>query len=72
MCECALLCLLPDMAAVFQSVCVIMRPQGAENSDPLTWKEKYNQRQRGWAGGSWVMDALILIFYQQAQKPDES
>lgn len=34
------LCLLSDVEAVFQSVCVIMRPQGAENSDTLTWREE--------------------------------
>lgn len=51
---CVLLCLLSDMAAVFQSFYVIMRPQESENSDRLTWREKNIWRQRV-GGVGWML-----------------
>lgn len=56
---CGLLCLVSDMAAVFQSVCVIMRPQGAENSGTLTWREEEHSEAE-WVWGD--KDALIPLF----------
>lgn len=61
LCVRAPLCLLSDVAAVFQSACVIMRPQGAENSDSLTW--------RGWERSEAEGD-LILLCSRWAQEPD--
>lgn len=55
------LCLLSDVAAVFMSACVIMRPQGAENSDSLTWRGEERWEAEG---------DLILLFYHRAQGPD--
>lgn len=51
---CVLLCSLSDVAAVFLSVCVIMRPQGAEKSDTLTRREGGTLRGRGY-----VCDTLL-------------
>lgn len=61
LCVRASLCLLSDVAAVFMSACVIMRPQGAENSDSLTWRGEERWEAEG---------DLILLFYHRAQGPD--
>ena len=60
-CECTPLCLLSDVAAVFQSACVIMRPQGAENSDSLTWRGEERSEAEG---------DPVLLFHHRAREPD--
>lgn len=58
-----LLCLLSDMAAVFQSVCEIMRPQGAENSDTPTWREEeHSEAEWEWGG------TRMLLFYSSVNE----